>query len=147
MIRYTAAPDRTRQDHRSIRKVNELMNASGFTEVITMSFVSSAAAKEFVTRADENKSLSLVNPLTEDFAVMRTSLLPGLLSVMKRNKSFRCDNLKLYEIGKTFIPVENQELPREDLRLAGLAVGARYPELWNLPKGEEIDFYDVKGAL
>ena len=94
MIRYTAAPDRTRQDHRSIRKVNELMNASGFTEVITMSFVSSAAAQEFVTPADENKSLSLVNPLTEDFAVMRTSLLPGLLSVMKRNKSFRRDESK-----------------------------------------------------
>jgi phenylalanyl-tRNA synthetase beta chain len=147
MIRYTAAPDRTRQNHRIIRKVNELMNASGFTEVITMSFVSGSAAQEFITRTDENRSLSIVNPLTEDFAAMRTSLLPGLLSVMKRNRSFRRDDLKLYEIGKTFIPVENQELPREDLRLAGLATGARYHELWNLPKGEEIDFYDVKGAL
>ncbi len=147
MIRYTAAPDRTRQNHRNIRKVNELMNASGFTEVITMSFVSGAAAKEFVTRSDENKSLSLVNPLTEDAAVMRTSLLPGILSAMKRNKSFRCENLKLYEIGKTFIPVDNQELPREDTRLAGLVTGSRYPELWNLPKEEEVDFYDVKGTL
>ncbi len=147
MIRYKAEPDHTRETYNLTRNVNELMNASGFTEVITMSFVSGAAAREFLMPGSDAEALPLKNPLTEDYAVMRTSLIPGLISVMKRNQSFRCENLKLYEIGKTFLPAAGQELPREDLRLAGLAVGARYPELWNLPKDEEIDFYDAKGAL
>ena len=89
---------------------------------------------------------------------MRTSLMPGLLSAMKRNVSFRSTDLKLYEIGKTFTPVPGQDLPREDLKLGGLATGARYPQLWHFQRGEvdergdihakgEVDFYDVKGAV
>ena len=78
---------------------------------------------------------------------MRTSLIPGILAVAKRNINFRSENLKLYEVGKTFTPVPGEELPREDLRLAGVATGARYPELWNLPRDQEVDFYDVKGVL
>ncbi len=78
---------------------------------------------------------------------MRTSLIPGLLSVMTRNVNFRWDNLRIYEVGKTFTPVPDEELPREDLKVAGVASGARFPVLWNIPHDEEIDFYDMKGVL
>ncbi len=156
--RYRSAPDRTRDQRRRIGTVQTLMNASSFTEVITMSFVSADDAKEFVVGATNGNSLSLLNPLTEDAAVMRTSLLPGLLKALKRNASHRLYNLKLYEIGKTFTPVPGEELPREDLRLSGLAAGARYAPLWHFQRGEidergkidsvrEVDFYDVKGPL
>jgi phenylalanyl-tRNA synthetase beta chain len=84
--------------------------------------------------------------------------LPGLLKALKRNVSHRLENLRLYEVGKTFTPVPGQELPREDLRLSGLAAGARYAQLWHFQRGEidergkidkamEVDFYDVKGPL
>ena len=147
MPSYRSAPDRSGENRNRIRNVNSLMNASGFSEVITMSFVSVEAAREFSTRSEDRDELILINPLTEDYAAMRTSLIPGILAVAKRNINFRSENLKLYEVGKTFSPVPGEELPREDLKLAGVATGARYPELWNLPRDQEVDFYDVKGVL
>lgn len=147
MPSYVSATDKTRENHHWLQRAADLMNSSGFTEIVTMSFVSPDAAREFVPDASETSGLPLMNPLTEDFAVMRTSLIPGLMAAMKRNASFRSQDLKLYEIGKTFTPMAGQELPREDLRLAGLETGARYPALWNMAKDEQVDFYDVKGAL
>lgn len=156
--RYQSAPDHTRINHNRISRVAELMNASGYTEVVTMSFVSQEAAREFRHSSGTDSELKLLNPLSEDLAVMRTSLLPGLLQVMKRNVSFRSTDLRLYEVGNIFIPAAGQELPREDIMLAGLATGSRYPELWHFHRGEvdtrgkvnlatEVDFYDVKGAI
>lgn len=147
MPSYVSATDKTRENHHWVQRVADLMNSSGFSEIITMSFVSAGAAREFIPNLSEPAVLPLMNPLIEDYAVMRTSLLPGLLAAMKRNASFRSQDLKLYEIGRTFTPVSGQELPREDLRLGGLATGARYPVLWNMTKDEQVDFYDVKGAL
>jgi phenylalanyl-tRNA synthetase beta chain len=144
---YRSSPDKSGENLNRIRSVNTLMNASGFSEVITMSFVSKDAAREFSTQDGDSGELALINPLSEDQSVMRTSLLPGILAVAKRNINFRCEDLKLYEVGKTFVPVPGEELPREDLRLAGMVTGSRYPQLWNLPQDEEVDFYDVKGAL
>ncbi|MBI4965198.1 MAG: phenylalanine--tRNA ligase subunit beta [Desulfomonile tiedjei] len=147
MPSYQSAPDRTGQHQERIRRAAELMNASGYTEVVTMSFVSKEAAKEFATRDPAGATLDLINPLSEDYAVMRTSLIPGLLASMKRNVNFRWEDLKLYELGKVFALIPGQELPREDLVLAGLATGARHAELWNVSREDELDFYDVKGAL
>jgi phenylalanyl-tRNA synthetase beta chain len=147
MPSYVSATDKTREDHHWLQRVADLMNSSGFTEILTMSFVSADAAREFIPDLTESAGLPLVNPLTEDYAVMRTSLIPGLLAALKRNANFRSQDLKLYELGKTFTPVSGQELPREDLRLGGLGAGSRYPVLWNMAKDEQVDFYDVKGAL
>jgi phenylalanyl-tRNA synthetase beta chain len=158
MPQYRSAPDRTRVNFNFIEEVATAMNASGYTEVVTMSFISPAAAREFVGYPTDSRELALINPLSEDLSVMRTSLIPGLLSVAKRNVSFRSENLKLYEVGKTFMPLPGEELPREDLRLGGLAMGSRYPELWHFHRGEvdvkgridlarNVDFYDVKGAI
>ncbi|MCA1961184.1 MAG: phenylalanine--tRNA ligase subunit beta [Desulfomonile sp.] len=156
--RYRSAPDHTRVNHNRISKVADLMNAGGYVEAVTMSFVSREAAREFCYLAETAEELELLNPLSEDLAVMRTSLIPGLLQVMKRNVSFRSTNLRLYEVGKVFTPVPDEELPREDLILAGLATGRRYPELWHFNRGEintrgavdltrDVDFYDIKGAV
>ncbi|MEW6351076.1 MAG: phenylalanine--tRNA ligase subunit beta [Thermodesulfobacteriota bacterium] len=153
---YRSAPDRTREERARLRRVLHLMNSAGFTEAITMSFTSKAANAQFSDgRAEE---LALLNPLTEDYVVMRQSLLPGVMSVMKRNLSFRCTDMRICEIGKTFSPREGQELPVEEVRLAGLAIGARDPQIWHYQRGEldilgeivkrpEVDFYDMKGAL
>jgi len=158
MPSYNSAPDRTRQDYDLIGKTSTLMNASGFTEVITMSFVSGQSGRDFLTCDTSAGDLALLNPISEDYMVMRRSLIPGLISAMKRNLSFRVQSLKIYEIGKTFTPVQGEELPREDLKLGGLAFAARCPDLWHFQRGEvdstgridskrQIDFYDVKGAM
>ena len=155
---YLSAPDRTRGSMERMKKANECMNAAGFTEIITMSFVSREAGKAFAIGVEHDLPLELLNPLTEDYTVMRTSLIPGLISTAKRNINFKCENLTLYEMGKTFTPVPGQELPREDLRLAAIAVGKRHSDSWHFQRGEvdiygkidpkrEVDYYDLKGAL
>lgn len=155
---YVAATDKTREDRNQLRGVAGLMNATGFTEIITMSFGTEESAGEFIGKRADAGALPLLNPLTEDYAVMRTSLIPGLISALKRNINFRSEDLSLYEIGMTFHPVAGEELPLEELRLAAIATGSRYPESWHFHRGHvdiygkvqkdpETDFYDMKGAL
>ncbi|MBM3300587.1 MAG: phenylalanine--tRNA ligase subunit beta, partial [Deltaproteobacteria bacterium] len=158
MPRYVSAPDSTHDSRIRLRTVATALNASGFTEIITMSFGSAEAAREFVVEPPQGGELRLLNPLTEDTAVMRTSLLPGLLSALKRNVNFRSEDLRLYEVGRVFLPVPERELPVEELRLAAIATGNRHPALWHFHRGEidvygkvskdpEVDFYDMKGVL
>jgi phenylalanyl-tRNA synthetase beta chain len=156
--RQRAAPDGTRDEYEATAKAATVMNACGFTEVITMSFVAPAAAEEFIVDEPFEGSLALLNPLTEDGRVMRTSLAPGILGALKRNLTFRNEDLRLYEIGRTFIPQRGEALPREDVRLAACACGRRLPDLWHFRRGEvdvkgnletesSVDFYDMKGAI
>ena len=158
MPSYVSAPDRTRDEHKKLRAVNECMSGCGFTEIITMSFVSKAVSRTFLPQDAGADFLELVNPLTEDMAVMRKSLLPGLLAAAVRNVHFKSVDLKLYEIGKVFRPIKDMELPQEDLVLGALAMGRRYGDLWHFQRGEvdiygkidadqQVDFYDLKGAL
>lgn len=158
MPTYISAPDPTQEYRKQVRSVASIMNASGFTEIITMSFCSMQAAREFTVPPPEGGELRLLNQLTEETAVMRTSLTAGLMAALKKNLSFRSEDLKLYEIGKVFLPIPGAALPVEELRLAAAATGARHPQLWHYHRGEidvfgkvdkepEVDFYDMKGAL
>ncbi len=158
MPTYEAAADHTREHRRQVRLVADVMNASGFTEIITMSFCSLQAAREFTVVPPAGGELHLLNPLTEDSSVMRTSLLAGLMAALKRNLNFRSEDVKLYEIGSVFLPVPDSTLPVEELRLAAVATGRRYPRVWHYQRGEidvygridkepQVDFYDMKGAF
>jgi len=104
MPSYVSAPDRTRDAHNTVRKVAQVMNAAGYTEIVSMSFVSRQACTKFRFPFAEEGLLELLNPLSEDLVVMRSSLIPGLLTAMKRNLNFRKEDLKLYEVGKNLHP-------------------------------------------
>jgi phenylalanyl-tRNA synthetase beta chain len=89
--------------------------------------------------------IRILNPLNEDQAVMRTSLLPGMLATMVYNTARQIKNLKIFEIGKVYIKSNQRELPREPEMLVALWTGARTDTSWH---GREIpcDFYDIKGT-
>jgi len=158
MPSYMSAADCTRDDRKKLRVVDESMTGAGFTEIISMSFVSKPVSLNFLPKDASPGFLELVNPLTEEMAVMRRSLLPGLLAAAVRNVHFKSFDLKLYEVGRVFRPVDGMELPHEDLVLGALAMGRRYKDLWHFQRGEvdiygkidadqQVDFYDLKGAL
>ncbi len=151
-------PDQSKTLYKRVRMAAEIMKASGFTETISMSFISEGACQSLGIIESNEEQLKLINPLTEDYSVMRRSLLPGLLSALKRNLNFKTESIRLFEIGKIFTPVKNQDLPREDLVLSGVACGPRHMDNWHYNRGEiniygkfepkpETDFYDVKGAI
>lgn len=120
----------------------------GFAEVINYSFVPAAAVDRlWLPAADPRRSnVQILNPLTEDQAVMRTTLIPSLLETAARNIAYRAVDLALFELRPVFAPVPGEELPREQLRLTALLSGRREPEGW-AQQPAECDFFDIKGVV
>jgi phenylalanyl-tRNA synthetase beta chain len=130
------------------QQIKDRMSGFGFAEVITYSFIGKAACERLnIPDGDpRRRMLDVLNPLSEDQGVMRTSLIPGLLDMMQTNISRNVKNLKLFELGKIFLSNGPDRQPDEIEMLAGLWTGARNPSSWNAA-AEPCDFYDLKGAL
>jgi len=88
----------------------------------------------------------VINPLSADRQWLRRSLLPRLL-LAARDNFHNDDVVRLFEIGRVFLPVEGSELPEEPLRLAILIAGLREQPSWLVPQPESVDFFDGKGVL
>ena len=118
------------------RRVGQLCRGMGYSEILTYSFVSPKNAD--LLRYPENSplrnTLGIINPLGEDTSVMRTSMLPCMLEVLQRNWNYRNKNVKFYETGRVYLPVEGQQLPDEPIYLSMGMYG----------KG---DFFTLKGEV
>ena len=111
--------------------------ALGYSEIITYSFVSPASFDAIRIPADSplRKTVKLVNPLGEDTSIMRTVILPSMLDILSRNFAFKNKGVKLYEIGKIYLPVDGQKLPDEPKRM----IFGTY--------GEHENFFTLKGEI
>ncbi|VFQ43985.1 phenylalanine--tRNA ligase subunit beta [Desulfoluna butyratoxydans] len=120
----------------------------GFNEAVNYSFIREDAVDRLrFAEADPRRRLvTILNPISEEQKVMRTSLVPGLLSSAARNISVQERSLRLFEVGATFIAGEGETLPQEPEMLAGLVTGDRRAASW-FGKEESCDFFDLKGAL
>lgn len=93
--------------------------------------------------------VGVINPVSPDRAVLRTSLLPALLGVTKRNLE-ATDAVTVFEIGVVFLPVAGQPLPAEPRRLGLVLCGRRSAAAWDDPLGTKpasFDFFDLKGVV
>jgi phenylalanyl-tRNA synthetase beta chain len=126
-------------------RIKNMLVGMGFTEIITYSFISPKSAD--ILGAEQNSNLrsfvKLLNPLTQDQSVMRTSLIPGLLSTVRLNSLRGQNDLRIFEWGKTYIKGEG-ELPQERLVLATLITGMGSTQEW-YQSPREADFFDIKG--
>ncbi len=140
------------QDSNRLRrlKIAERLTAVGYSEAINYSFISEKHAEMMnLSAADERfEAVRLLNPLSEDQAVMRTMLLPGLLENVKRNINHQKTAIKFFEIGKIFKPVGNNIQPTEKTMLSGVLSGNRHGESPALHfKPEPVDIFDTKGTV
>lgn len=128
--------------------IKNLMTGFGFYETINYSFMHPLSCDSLRLGPDDpkRKMLAIWNPLKEDQAVMRTSLIPGLIRVVCHNISQQVKNLKIFEIGKVFFAEKKDKLPEEIEMMSGLWTGARFDTSWH---GSEAncDFYDMKGVI
>ncbi len=130
--------------------VSRLLTDIGFSEAINYSFTNEKHL-DLLLLADNDgrrKVVRLLNPLSEDQAIMRTLLVPGLLENVDRNIRFQKTAVKLFEIGKVFHPTAENQQPDERIRLAGVLSGNRHgysPSLYF--KEEDVDVLDAKGAV
>ncbi len=127
--------------HKSAQnKLKEILISSGFYEAINYSFED----QELLNLFNKTDALKILNPLTTESSVMRTSLVPGLIKNAILNLNHQAQDIRLFEIGKAYLPIENSELPNEITKIAATATGKRTPEFWGK---EEFDFFDFKSIL
>jgi len=130
-------------------RIKCLMTGLGCNEAINYSFISRLSCDRLNLEPDDKKRqvIDVLNPLSEDQSVMRTSLIPGLLETMKYNISVQNRNLKLFEIGNVFFNTgQKDSLPDEVEMLAGLWTGKRVDAVW-FSREINCDFYDLKGVI
>jgi phenylalanyl-tRNA synthetase beta chain len=128
--------------------IREIMVGLGFNEVINYSFVSPDTAD--LLGAGEGSAfrsfVPILNPLTVDQSVMRTSLVPGILETIKTNVVYGEKDLRLFEWGKVFTPIETSPLPREETFLSAVMTGLLNQKQWYREE-KGVDFYDIKGSF
>ena len=118
------------------RKISELARGLGYSEIYTYSFIGTSDYDKIGMPQDakERNSVRILNPLGEDKAIMRTTPLPSMLETLARNRGYRNENVRLFELAKVYPPVEGEELPEESVVLTLGVYG-------------NADFYLVKGEL
>jgi len=128
----------SRADLRSLRRA---LVARGYQEAITYSFVDARLQSRMEDRATP---VPLANPISSELAVMRTSLLPGLLQAALYNHHRQHERVRLFETGMVFR--DEGAGVEQPSRLGGIVLGEAEPRQWGLPR-REVDFFDVKADL
>jgi phenylalanyl-tRNA synthetase beta chain len=125
----------------SVRYLRRHLGARGYREAITFSFVDPELQRVFDPQLDP---IALSNPMSAEMAVMRTSLLPGLVGAVLHNTNRQQPRVRLFETGLRFLPGHSglRQVPT----LAMVCTGQRFAESWAVP-GELADFFDIKGDL
>lgn len=118
-------------------QARQALSGLGYDEQITYSFISPNALAKLGIRGDHplSRTARLLNPLGEEFSVMRTTLLPGMLDTLLTNLSHKNTDIRLFEMSKVYFP---KELPmaEQPVEADALCLGC---------EGEA--FYSVKGDL
>ncbi|MDA3903719.1 MAG: phenylalanine--tRNA ligase subunit beta [Desulfuromusa sp.] len=135
--------------HQLLQKtIRQTIVAAGFSEAINYSFVAadSLAKIGLLTEDGRSTQVGILNPLSEDQAMMRTSLVPSLLETVSRNLNYRNSDLRLFELRPVFLTQAADEQCVEQLSLTAVMSGRREPEGWSQSTAS-VDFYDIKAVV
>lgn len=129
-------------------EVKELLAGAGFFEVLNYSFIAEAALSKLQLPPEDRRlqPIAIMNPLSEEQGVMRTTLLAGVLQTAQYNFDRGNDDLRLFELSKVFLRNVSEVLPEECQQLAGVMAGRRHPHLLYGGR-DEVDYTDVKGVV
>ena len=119
------------------RQLGSMCRAMGFDEIITYSFISPTCYDKIRWASDDKRreSFKILNPLGEDTSIMRTTVLPSMLEILTRNYNYRNQDVRLYEVGRIYLPGGEDGLAVENKILS---MGAY---------GQDMDFYTLKGCV
>ena len=104
---------------RNRRRLRGAFLTNGYSEAMPMPFIAPADLEKIGSSAD---GISITYPLVAEESILRPTLLPGLLKAVAYNQTHRIDAVKLYEVGKVFIPGDD-ELPSEPEVISAIASG------------------------
>ncbi|MGE0445370.1 MAG: phenylalanine--tRNA ligase subunit beta, partial [Vicinamibacterales bacterium] len=118
------------------RQLRAALTASGFSEAVTFGFIGEQPAAPFAAEGD---LVPIANPLSENFAVLRPSALPGLLDAVAHNRRREQRDVRLFEIGARF-----SRSGGERRAVACAWTGAASVDHWS-GSARDVDFFDIKG--
>ncbi|MDP2783749.1 MAG: phenylalanine--tRNA ligase subunit beta [Sulfurimicrobium sp.] len=121
--------------------MRQFLVARDYQEVVTYSFVEKSWEADL---AGNETPVELQNPIASQMGVMRSTLLGGLINVLRFNLNRRHERVRIFEIGRCFSAGENGYIQPQ--RIAGLCYGGANSEQW----GEalrQVDFFDAKADL
>jgi phenylalanyl-tRNA synthetase beta chain len=131
-------------------RTRDVLTGLGFSETVTFSFAHPSVYDKLNLPADSRlrEAIPILNPITDDFPTMKTTLIGSVLQTIAGNLSRKNDDLKLYELGAVYRPASLPlaELPAEPPMLCGALCGKRADLAWNQAR-DTVDFYDAKGAV
>ena len=131
------------------KKVHELMLSSGLNEIVTTSLIGKPLLDKFMIPYDDAKAVKVLNPISEESAMLRETLAVSILNCMKYNYDNGQKTFWAYEIGKTYsiegTSDEKNTGVKETKVLAGVLTGDVENSKWQVKTSP--DFYTVKGIL
>ena len=133
-----------------IDKIKNILSGLGMCEELSFAFTSEAMFDKMRVPADSplRQAVPIMNPLTDEAPLLRTTLLASIFENAARNFSRKNEDVRLFEVAPVFIPKSLPiiELPHESQQLVGLLMGRREPKGWS-QNPAQIDFYDAKGIV
>ena len=148
-------PKGNQQGHQSaaqnfIDKIKSVLSSLGMCEELSFAFTSEAMFDKMQIPADSElrRAVPIMNPLTDEAPLLRTTLLASIFENAARNFSRKNEDVRLFEVAPVFYPkaLPVTEQPLEKQKLAGLLMGRREPKGWS-QDAAQIDFYDAKGIV
>ena len=118
------------------------MAARGYREVVSYAFVDEQWEQDF---AANTHPIRLQNPLAAQYAVMRSTLIGGLVEVLQNNLNRKQNRVRVFEIARVFSKDTADQFVQNE-RIGGLWYGSVLPEQWG-EKTRNVDFYDMKADV
>jgi phenylalanyl-tRNA synthetase beta chain len=149
LIQGVTTPGALKPSQSIRRGIRKLLSDSGIHEAITYTFTQKSQNEGWPGLFEARSSVALAMPMSEERAVLRTSLIPHLMDAATYNRNRNMNDIALFEIGTAFITQEQAaltKLPNEKPLLAILWTGRRQSEHWAASK-DRVDFYDLKGLF
>ena len=125
-------------------KLRDLLAGCGFQEVISYSLTSKERLAK-IPSVEHLTPLRVANPMSPEQEYLCTSLWSNLLAILSSNQKYEESGIRLFEIGKVYLPRE-KDLPEERQVLVGVLSGSRTKSSWLGEKGW-LDFFDAKGVV
>ncbi len=140
----SATPGKLSDYQEKRRIVRQYLEGAGLYQAVTYSLTSEEKAAQFAL--EKRDFIRLAMPMSEDRSILRLSIMPQLLEVVKYNSARQNDSLAVYETGAVFLANGNEVLPEEQEHLAGAITGLWHSHSWQGEK-KAVDFYVLKGIL
>ena len=137
-------PGRLTGYQRKRRVVRGYLEGAGLYQAVTYSLTSEEKATQFAL--ENREAIRLAMPMSEDRSMLRLSILPQLLEVLKYNSARQNDSFAVYETGAVFLSNGKDVLPEEQEHVAGAMTGLWLNHSWQGEK-KPVDFFVMKGVL